>query len=127
MYNSDYTLVPEEVAVVEKEEIPIMEIPAKPQQITTKIETKAVKAQTQSKPQQVKKVEVKQPVKTETKVQKTTTQPTVPISREVITKTEPAKTVTQTIAQQPKVLTQKEEEIAWNIGGQIYRTRLCKM
>lgn len=116
VYNSDYTLVPEEVKTVEKEEIPIMEIPAKPVETVTKKETKTVKTQTQTKPQQVKKVEVKQPVKkTETKVQKAETPKvqTVVQTQKVENPVVKTETKTQTVPV-PKVMTQQEEEIAWN-------------
>lgn len=116
VYNSDYTLVPEEVKTVEKEEIPIMEIPAKPVETVTKKETKTVKTQMQTKPQQVKKVEVKQPVKkTETKVQKVETPKvqTVVQTQKVENPVVKTETKTQTVPV-PKVMTQQEEEIAWN-------------
>ena len=117
VYNSDYTLVPEEIKTVEKEEIPIMEIPVKPQQKTVTVETKVVKPQATTKIQQIKTVSQKQPVKkVETKVEKvTTSSPTIPRVERVMTQSEPVKTVTETTTSQPKVLTQQQEEIAWNI------------
>ena len=116
VYNSDYALIPEEVKTVEKEEIPIMEIPVKPQQKTVTVETKVVRPQTTTKVQQVKTTTQKQPVKTaETKkIEKTTApKPAVVVTHET-SKTEipVAKTVSQS---EIKVMTQQEEEIAWNI------------
>jgi len=116
VYNSDYTLVPEEVKIVEKEEIPIMEIPAKPVETVVKQETKTVKTQTQSKPQQVKKVETKAPIKkTETKVQKTEPPKTITVVQTQKIQKPEIKTETKSQTQTPpKVMTQQEEEIAWN-------------
>lgn len=118
VYNSDYTLVPEEIKTVEKEEIPIMEIPVKPQQKTVTVETKVVKPQATTKVQQIKTVSQKQPVKkVETTVEKVTTpSPIISRGERVVTKSEPVKTVTETTTTAaPKVLTQQQEEIAWNI------------
>ena len=117
VYNSDYTLVPEEVKTIEKEEIPIMEIPVKPVQTTTKLETRIGKPQTVTKVTPIKTTEKKQVVKKEeTKIKNTVTPKVDNVVKQQTVKTEApvVKTVTQTTAA-PKVLTQKEEEIAWNI------------
>ena len=118
VYNSDYTLVPEEVKVVEKEEIPIMEIPVKPQQTTTKVETKVERPQTT----------VKKTNQTKTSAKNMTTQPTVNKSQttantktvqktEVVTKPQTIK-IEQPVAKTVSKTTEKTftpEEIAWNI------------
>ena len=115
VYNSDYTIVPEEIKTVEKEEIPIMEIPAKPKQITTKIETKVYKSPVTTKTQSVKKVETKQPVKkVRTKQAEKTVTPKKTITTQENQKKEiiPVQKTSQTT---PKQLTQRQEEIAWNV------------
>ena len=121
VYNSDYTLIPEEVKTVEKEEIPIMEIPAKPKQTTTKTETKVQKSSAIVKVQSNKTSIPKQTVKrTETKVKKIETPNTTTVIKQEQKKTEPQKTQTTTTFTQPvkqttatKTLT--SEEIAWNV------------
>ena len=116
VYNSDYTLVPEEVKTVEKEEIPLMEITAKPEQRTIKVETKVEKPQVTKTVQPVKTTVKKQPVKkAETKkIEKTVAQKPVEVIKE---ETKKAETPVKTTVPRPtvKTLTQKEEEIAWNI------------
>ena len=116
VYNSDYTLVPEEVKTVEKEEIPIMEIPAKPEQRTTKVEIKVEKPKVTTTVQASKTVEKKQPVKKveAKKVEKTVAQKPVEVTTR---ETKKVQTPVTTTVSQPiqKTLTQKEEEIAWNI------------
>ena len=116
VYNSDYVLVPEEVKTVEKEEIPIMEIPVKPQQKTVTVETNVVKPQTTTKVQQIKTTSQKQPVKsTETKkVEKTVVPKPVTVSVQETKKIE--KPLITTVSQtETKAMTQEQEEIAWNI------------
>jgi len=116
VYNSDYTLVSEEVKTVDNEEISIMEIPAEPQKKTVTVETKVVKPQSTTKVQQTKTTTQKQPVKTvETrKTEKIAAPKPVTVVTQETKKTEipVTKTVSQT---ETKVLTQQEEEIAWNI------------
>ena len=63
VYNSDYTLVSDEVKTVEKEEIPIMEIHAKPAQNTVKVETKVPTLPVTKKTQEAKKDTAQQTVK----------------------------------------------------------------
>ncbi len=144
VYDSAYTIVPEQKIEIEKETIPIMEQPAKPKQETVKIQTetvpltKTVSAQSQKtityKPQttaQVTKTVSKtttpvntttkkkpvQTVKTEVKSQKTNV--SEPVKQTAVQpKVVEQKTVTkqETPVQPPrKVLTQQEENIAWNI------------
>ena len=129
VYNSDYTLVPEEVNTVEKEEIPIMEIPVQPEKKTVKVETKVIKPQTTTKTETKMQ---KAPVTTKTQQAKTTTQkqPITTVETkhtEKTTASKPVTVVTQTTKEsaipatktvsktETKVLTQQEEEIAWNL------------
>lgn len=130
VYNSDYKLVPNEGIVTDKREIPVMEMPAAPKVETVKQEVQTVsvpktqkvvqqtlqKQQTQPKTQTITKVQpqttTQSPVKTEFKIVK---QPEPQTVREVV-KQEPKIVQSQTKSQPtPKVLTQKEEEIAWNV------------
>lgn len=116
VYNSDYTLVPEEVTVVEKQEIPIMEAPVQPVQKTVKVETKVENPQTTTKVQQVKTTEKQQTAK-KTEVLKEQ-KVTVPSPRGRVSEgQEGVEQVVQTVTQTttPKVMTQQQEEIAWNI------------
>ena len=123
VYNSDYMLVPEEVKMVEKEEIPIMEVPVRPKQATTKNEKKVEKPQTTTKVQQNKIVEKKQPVKTvETKTQKNETNKQMTVVKQEQKKTEPQKvqtvstrTTTPSVEQITTAKTSTSEEIAWNV------------
>ena len=117
VYNSEYTLIPEEVKTVEKEVIPIMEININKEQKTTKSEIKTEKPKTVTKVTPAKTTEKKQTAKKEEiKVKNTVVPKTENIVKQQTVKTEtPAlKTVTQTTTA-PKVITQTEEEIAWNI------------
>lgn len=127
VFNSDYTLVPETVETIEKEDIKIVEAPIAPKNETVKKEVKTV-----STPKTVSSAKTV----TKTPVTKTPTQPKTvqtkknitpaPIKQVVETKTEPVKQqVQKTVQEQPKqvqtqntvqqkVLTPQEEEIAWN-------------
>ena len=129
VYNSDYTLVPEEVNTVEKEEIPIMEIPVQPEKKTVKVETKVIKPQTvtkaetkvqktpvTTKTQQVKTTTQKQPITTVETKQKEKTTASKPVTVVTQTTKESAIPATKTVSKaETKVLTQQEEEIAWNL------------
>lgn len=130
VYNSDYKLIPNEEVKTKTQEIPVMEMPVTPKVETVKQEVKTVsvpkmhtvvqqtvqKPQTQTKAQTTVKVQPKMitqtPVKTEVKTVK---QPEQKVVQEVV-KQEPKIVQTQTQTQTaPKVLTQREEEIAWNL------------
>ena len=143
VYDSDYTLVPEQEVTTETKDIPVMEMPAKPIETVTKIETKTepvaqtrktqevnVKKQTQTTPKK-QTTTVKQTVtqpKTQTVAKPVTTAVTKPAVTETIKKVETPKVekteitrpVPQPLVQEvskvetPKVLTQQEETIAWN-------------
>ena len=143
VYDSAYTLVPEQEVTTETNDIPVMEMPVKPAPTTTVIEksvlphTKTTKTQTLNartqtvtKPKQTTAVKTMTTVKpvTETVKKPVTTTVTTPVVKEIKTvsppKTEqkqiqpPVQTAaTQKIEksiEQPKVLTQQEETIAWN-------------
>lgn len=129
VYNSDYKLVTDDAVQVETTQIPVMEIPAQPQvqTVQNKVETVTQpKTQTtvQKTVQTPKKQTSTQTVKTEPKTTVKTTptvtrteQTTKPKTQTVVKqeqKQEPHVIQTQTQAT-PKVLTQKEEEIAWNV------------
>lgn len=130
VYNSDYKLVPNEEIKTEKQEIPVMEMPVTPKVETIKQEVQTIsvpktqkaiqqtvqKPHTQTKTQTTVKVQPKtttqMPVKTEVK---TVQQPEQKVVQEVV-KQEPNIVQTQTQTQTAqKVLTQQEEEIAWNV------------
>ena len=129
VFNSDYTLVPETVETIEKEDIKIIEAPIVPKTETVKKEittvstpktvtsaktvskTPVTKTTVQQKPAQTRKTTVQTPVK---QVVETKTEPVKQVQK-TVQKTQPPKQIqTQTVAQ-PKVLTQEEEEIAWNV------------
>ena len=129
VYNSDYKLVTEDEVEVETTQMPIMEIPAQPQtqNVQKKVETltqpqtqktvqKAIQTPKRQTSVQTIKTEPRTTVKTSPITVKTE-QTTKPKTQTVVTqeqKQEPKiiQTNTQTI---PKVLTQQEEEIAWNV------------
>ncbi len=112
VYNSDYTLVPEEVSVIEKEEIPIMEIPAKSLQNAVKVETKVHTLPVTKKTQEAKEGILQQNVKkTETKkVEKTDIPKPVLVQETKKIKSPATANTSQTI-----VKTFTPEEIAWNV------------
>ena len=131
VYNSEYKIVQEPETQSEVVNMPIMEQPAKMSPAKVTVEKKTVSEPfVQKQPQKTKTTTVKQtakPVQTRTQ----TTTPTAPkqvvqtIKNEPVTipvKTETTpKPVRQTVVKQDtqpaqtKVLTQQEEEIAWNI------------
>ena len=130
VYDSDYTLVAEEEVKSETKEIPVMEMPSKPVEKTTVVEkrvepkaavskkqTTNVQQKTVTKPKQTastKQSVTKPQSQTLTKPVTTTVQK--PLVKEVV-KTELPKVEQKEIKQpveQPKVLTQQEETIAWN-------------
>ena len=130
VYNSDYQLVSNEDIKTETKVIPIMEMPVTPKTETVKKEIQTistpktqnavqqtvkkpvtqVKSQASTKTQTQKQVQ--KPVKTE--VKQTVKQPEVKKVVQEVVKTEPKVLQTQTQTT-PKVLTQQEEEIAWNV------------
>ncbi len=130
VYNSDYKIVTDNEVKVETTEIPVMEIQVKPQEQTIKKTTETVnipKTQTtiQKPIQTVKKQPSTPQIKTEVKTVAKPAQTIVKTERKqeqqtqtVIKQEQPPKpqivktTQTQTA---PKVLTQREEEIAWNV------------
>ena len=129
VYDSNYTLVTEEEVKTETKSIPVMEMPLAPVQKTTiaeknvkpdiqtkKTQTTNIKKQTQTIPKQNTTVQktVTQP-QVQTKTKKTTigTKPIVKDTKTEIPRIEQRTTV-KTV-EQPKVLTQQEENIAWNI------------
>lgn len=130
VFNSDYKLVPETVETIEKEDIKIMEVPVTPTTETVKKEVKTIKepktvtsAKTvvktpvtkttvQQKPVQTQKTVTPTPVKQETK----TTVTPVKQEQKTVQETAPVQTTVQSQTHvQHKVLTQEEEEIAWNV------------
>ena len=131
VYDSAYTLVPEKQVEVETKEIPVMEKVVTPQKTTTIVQNNVVKKEIKT---QTPKTTVKQQTtpktttktKTETKVQPkiTVTQNTQtkkiekPIVKEVIKNPSPPTPLPQVARGdkiQPKLLTQQEETIAWNV------------
>ena len=129
VYDSAYTLVPEKQVEVEKEDIPIMEKPAEPVKEVKKVEQQTVSTtkntsavtkpvttkKTQTAPQKVVKTETKPIVQTNTvKTEvKTVKQPE---TKKIVQETpKPVVVQTKTTTTAPKVLTEKEETIAWNI------------
>ena len=145
VYDSDYTLVPEQEVRTETKNIPVMEMPSQPVQKTTAVEKKyepvthttkkqITTVQTNKTPQQKAVTTVTQSAKvkkqTNTMQNKTTTVPKTQTATRVNTsqvvkpavtetkKVEVPKTEQKTVAkpvEQVKVLTQQEETIAWNI------------
>ena len=144
VYDSDYTLVPEQEVRTETKNIPVMEMPSQPVQKTTAVEKKyepvthttkkqITTVQTNKTPQQKAVTTVTQSAKvkkqTNTMQNKTTTVPKTQtatrvnasqVVKPVVTETkkvEVPKTEQKTVAkpvEQVKVLTQQEETIAWN-------------
>lgn len=130
VYDSAYKLVEETVAETKKEEIPIMEMPVKPVEVTTSVEKRVEPQRVETKKQEVKQVQTYTTPKVSTTTQpKTTTKTQTTVQKKQETKTEPVKTVERINAQipkveqktvtkkveQPKVLTEQEETIAWNV------------
>lgn len=132
VYDSDYTLVTEQEVKTETKEVPVMEVPAKPVEKTTVVEKKVEPVIQTKKAQGVnvsKQIKTTTPqkvttTKTNTKPQtQTVTKPTVtkvekPVVKETVVKTEPPKVEQKVIEkpiEQPKVMTQQEETIAWNV------------
>lgn len=143
VYNSDYTIVPEKRTETYTETIPIMEQPVKPKVETIKVETVTVPQTNTIKSQQVKTNKIvnqtkKQTVKskTDTPVKTVVTKETKPVSTKPVETVKKQTTVTKPIQaekkqivqveQKPiikqeqtpvtkKVLTQQEENIAWNV------------
>lgn len=130
VYDSDYTLVTEEEVKTETKDIPIVDVPAKPIEKTTvveknltpvtttaKVQTNNVKKETQTTPKQT--VTTKQTItkpQTKTESKPVTTAVTIPTVTET-KKTEvpvPEQKVIIQKTEQPKVMTQQEETIAWN-------------
>lgn len=149
VYNSDYKIITDEEVKTETVEIPIMEIQVKPQEHTVKktIETVSVpKTQTNvQKPVQTVKKQTSAPqIKTEVKTVVKPAQTTVKTEKKqeqqvqtVVKQEQPPKpqivkttqTQTQTQAQKqtaPKVLTQQEEEIAWNVWRSNLQNQIMK-
>ena len=130
VYDSNYTLVTEDEVKTETKSIPVMEMPASPVQKTTVAEKKIepveqtkitkttnVKKQTQTTPKQtttVQKTVSKPRAQTQTKqIASTVTKPAIKETKTETPKVEQKQTV-RTV-EQPKVMTQQEENIAWNI------------
>ena len=112
VYDSDYKIVQEDETIVERTEIPVMELPAKSVQNTVKVETKVHKTPVTKKTQETKKSTLQQPLKkTETKkVEKTA------ITKPVLTQeTKKFETPVTENTSQTIVKTFTPEEIAWNI------------
>lgn len=127
VYNSDYKLVQTDDVQTETIDIKLAELPAKPQTQTVQNKTETViapKTQTtvpkvvqtpkSQKTVQTFKSEPKTTVKTKpvaVKSEQTHIPQTQTVTKQEV-KQEPQVVQTQTV---PKVLTQKEEEIAWNV------------
>lgn len=130
VYNSDYKIIPEEDVLTQKKEMPVAEMPITPKIETVKKEVKTEsvpktqkvvqktiqKPKIQTNPKTVTKVQqekqAKQPVKTEVKTTVKQTEQKVIAKEEPKTVRTPVQVQTKT---KPKVLTQQEEEIAWNV------------
>ena len=130
VYDSAYTLVSEEEVKTETKDIPVMEMPSAPVQKTTVVE-KEVTPVTQTKKVQINNVQKQQQTEPKQlqKVAQTVTKPKVQTEAKPVTTVVSRPTVTETkkvelpkIEQkvetkpidQPKVMTQQEETIAWN-------------
>ena len=131
VYDSAYTLVTEEEVKTDTKDIPVMEVDIKPVEKTTFVEKKVepkttttkkqttnTAKQTVTKPKQtttVKQIVTKPQTQTVTKPVMTTVQK--PIVKETVKVEAPKieQKVVQKNVEQPKVLTQQEETIAWNI------------
>lgn len=140
VYNSDYVIAPENTVETETEDIPIMEIPAVPKTVTVKTEKKVEPIQKKNERKIVSTVKKQTPVKkTETKTVVTNTQKQTPVKstetkiqqipqkivEPVKTVTTPVKTVVKTEPAK-KILTQQEEEIAWNIWRSNLQNKIMK-
>ena len=129
VFDSAYTIVPEKQTEVETVTIPIMEKTIEPAQTVKKVETPKIAEVKQVKKETKKVVSTQQ---TSKKEQKTAVQKTQQAPKTTAVKTETSKPKTETVKEvktvqipvvkeevkqtpQVKVLTQKEEEIAWNI------------
>ena len=130
VYDSAYKLVQENEVTTETEEVPIMEMPAKPVQTTIRAEKVIEPIKTETKAQQLKQVQVKTQPKTITeqrqqvttkkrepvKVQQTKVETPKVVQNTETKKVEQPKTIQKIEkTEQPKVLTEQEETIAWNI------------
>ena len=130
VYDSAYTLVPEQEVTTETKDIPVMEMPVRPIEKTTVVEKKVepvvtkTKAQTATVQKQTVKTPKQNTVKTQTVTKpkvETVSKPTVtvvqkPLIKETVKIEQPKvehKTVTKHI-EQPQVITAQEETIAWN-------------
>lgn len=129
VYDSAYTIVPDEKVTTEEKVIPIMEKTVEPKTVTKVIETPQKTETKQVKKQETKTIQQTQTIKKQTTPQQTTsktTQTKTTIKKpEVKTaeqkkevKTESKQVVVKPTVQEKKIvktLTQKEEEIAWNV------------
>ena len=129
VYDSAYTIVKENDIKVETETIPVMEMPVKQEQRVQKVEQviqkpaktskqiQQTKVSTQTTPQKTKVNTVKiQTPKAETVVKQTQSSKPQTQTTKVQTQKVEIPIAKQTVKQeQPKVLTQQEETIAWNI------------
>ena len=130
VYDSAYTLVPEEEVKTETNEVPVMEMPSapilkttvvekkvEPQTQTINVQTNNVKKQSQTKPKQttiVKQTVTKPNIQQETKpLTKTASKLPVMETKKIEPSKVEQKVEIKTI-EQPKVMTQQEETIAWN-------------
>ena len=129
VYDSAYTIVPDEQVKVEEKTIPIMEKPVEPKVVKVTVETPKTVEVKQTKVQQPVKTQQKQTVKQQTVKQqqqktqmsqtKTVTTEQKPFSNKTETKivekpvVKEVKNVEQSV--KPKVLTEQQEEIAWNV------------
>lgn len=129
VYNSDYKLVPAQEVEVQKNEIPVaeMQVTQTPEtvkkvtqtvstpKVTKVTQTTAKKAETKTAAQPVVKTQTKTVVQPVTKTQVKTVTPAKSATT-TVTAPQPVQKTVQTSTQSvPKVLTQKEEEIAWNV------------
>lgn len=144
VYDSDYTLVTEQEVKTETKNVPVMEMPAKPIEKTTVVEKKVepvvttsktqttgVKQQTKTTPKQTTttKQTVTKP-QTQTVAKSTVTQPKIqtvtkpaetkiekPVVKETVKVVTPKteQKVVEKPVEQPHVMTQQEETIAWNV------------
>lgn len=153
IYNSDYVVAPNQTTEVEEKNIPIVELKqetatTKAQVETVKEEKSTPKAKTTSVKEVSKKAitptpvvqkEVKKTAQPKQEVQKIQTVKVQP-KAETKTITNPVSKTSQTVEQkpiekivqqkpiqvQPKVLTAKEEEIAWNIWRSNLQNQIMK-
>ncbi len=117
VYNSDYKLLTEDDVKLEPTQMPVMEMPAKPQVQTVQKKVETVNIPNTQKT--IQKVKTNKSADTKpTTVTKTVTNKTVQQPVQTSTKQEqkePVKVVQTQTQTPPKVLTQREEEIAWNV------------